>query len=281
MTIINDGDYILLFSRKGKNWLLKVSSKGDFHTHLGRVPFAGIVGSEFGCTVVSDTGQTFYVLKPTVEDFLMKCERQTQIVYPKDMGLIALKTGIGPGARVVETGTGSGALTTYLASLVKPEGKVYSYEIRDDFFKMASKNLAKAGLSGYVELKLADASKGFEETDADAAIIDLGDPWNFVDIAWKALKPSGGFAGITPTTNQAELLVDKLKRSGFIRAECFEILFRKMEARVGMTRPSSRMIGHTAYIITATKLLEREESIPEPSNTGQPEAEEGDEEPED
>jgi tRNA (adenine57-N1/adenine58-N1)-methyltransferase len=271
MTAIKEGDYVLLYSRKGKNWLLRVSAKGDFHTHLGRVPFGGIVGNEFGCSVLSDTGQSFYVLKPTVEDYLMKCERQTQIVYPKDMGLIALKTGIGPGARVVETGTGSGALTTYVASLVKPGGKVYSYEIREDFHKMATKNLAKAGLSEYVDLKLADASKGFEETDADAVIIDLGDPWNFVDLAWIALKPSGGFAGITPTTNQAELLVDKLKRNGFTRTECFEILFRKMEARIGMTRPSTRMIGHTAYIVTATKLLEKEEAPPaEP----EPEAEE-------
>jgi len=271
MTAIKEGDYVLLYSKKGKNWLLRVSAKGDFHTHLGRVPFGGIVGNEFGCSVLSDTGQSFYVLKPTVEDYLMKCERQTQIVYPKDMGLIALKTGIGPGARVVETGTGSGALTTYVASLVKPEGKVYSYEIREDFHKMATKNLAKAGLSEYVDLKLADASKGFEETDADAVIIDLGDPWNFVDLAWRALKPSGGFAGITPTTNQAELLVDKLKRNGFTRTECFEILFRKMEARIGMTRPSTRMIGHTAYIVTATKLLEKEEAPPaEP----EPEAEE-------
>ena len=272
MTSIKEGDYILLYSRKGKNWLLKASAKGDFHTHLGRVPFGGIVGNEYGCTVLSDTGQSFYVLKPTVEDFLMKCERQTQIVYPKDMGLIAIKTGIGPGARVVETGTGSGALTTYIASLVRPNGKVYSYEIREDFHKMATKNLAKAGLSDFVELKLADAAAGFDETDADAAIIDLGDPWNFVDIAWKALKPSGGFAGITPTTNQAELLVDKLKKSGFIRAECFEILFRKMEARVGMTRPSTRMIGHTAYIVTATKLLEKEEAQPsEATSEAEPE----------
>jgi tRNA (adenine57-N1/adenine58-N1)-methyltransferase len=274
MTAIKEGDYVLLYSRKGKNWLLKVSAKGDFHTHLGRVPFGGIVGNEFGCSVLSDTGQSLYVLKPTVEDYLMKCERQTQIVYPKDMGLIALRTGIGPGARVVETGTGSGALTTYVASLVQPGGKVYSYEIREDFHRMAAKNLAKAGLSEFVDLKLADASKGFEETDADAAIIDLGDPWNFVDLAWKALKPSGGFAGITPTTNQAELLVDKLKRNGFTRTECFEILFRKMEARIGMTRPSTRMIGHTAYIVTATKLLEKEEA---PPSEPEPEAEEDEE----
>ncbi|MGA1974811.1 MAG: tRNA (adenine-N1)-methyltransferase [Conexivisphaerales archaeon] len=274
MTAIKEGDYILLYSRKGKNWLIKASAKGDFHTHLGRIPFAGVVGNEFGCSVLSDTGQPFYVLKPTVEDFLMKCERQTQIVYPKDMGLMAIKTGIGPGAKVVETGTWSGALTTYVASLVRPGGKVYSYEIREDFHKMATKNLAKAGLSDFVELKLADASKGFEETDSDAVIIDLGDPWNFVDIAWKALKPSGGFAGITPTTNQAELLVDKLKRAGFTRTECFEILFRKMEARIGMTRPSTRMIGHTAYIVTATRLLEKEE----PAAEAEPETEADEEE---
>jgi tRNA (adenine57-N1/adenine58-N1)-methyltransferase len=138
---------------------------------------------------------------------------------------------------------------------------------------MATKNLMKAGLSDFVELKLADASKGFSETDMDAAIIDVGDPWNFVEIAWKALKPSGGFAGITPTTNQAELLVDKLRKTGFTRTECFEILFRKMEARVGMTRPSTRMIGHTAYIVTATKVLEREEAAP----VEEPEEDAGDE----
>lgn len=258
MATIKEGDYVLLYSRRGKNWLIRTMGKGDFHTHLGRVPFERVVGNEYGSTVLSDLGQTFYLLKPTVEDYLMKCERQTQIVYPKDMGLIALRAGVFPGARVVEAGTGSGALTTYMASLVRPDGRVYSYEIREDFHKMASRNLAKAGLSSFVELKLADASKGFDERDVDAVIIDVGDPWNFVDLAWSALRPSGGFAGVTPTTNQAELLVDKLKKSGFTRVECLEILLRKIEARVGMTRPSTRMIGHTAYIVTATKVLEKE-----------------------
>jgi tRNA (adenine57-N1/adenine58-N1)-methyltransferase len=256
MTKIGDEDYVLLYSRKGKSWLVKATGRGEFHTHLGRVSFEKVMGREFGSVVYTDTGQPLYLLRPTVQDFLMKCERQTQIVYPKDMGLMALNAGIGPGCRVIEAGTGSGALTTFLASLVRPTGKVYSYEIREDFHKMAAKNLKKAGLLEYVELKLADASKGFEESEVDAVIVDLGDPWNFVELAWKALKPSGGFAGVIPTTNQAEQLVDRLKRSGFARVECFEVLYRRMEARLGMTRPSTRMIGHTAYIVTATKVLE-------------------------
>ncbi|MDG6939924.1 MAG: tRNA (adenine-N1)-methyltransferase [Nitrososphaerota archaeon] len=252
---VSAGDYVLLYS-KGKTWLVRASEERDFHTHVGRVSFSGVIGRPFGSGMRTDTGDLLYALKPTLEDFIMKCERQTQIVYPKDLGLMALRAGIGPGSRVVEAGSGSGAFTIYLAGMVRPEGHVYSYEVREEFMKIAERNARKAGVSDFVTFHLKDASQGFEEKDADAAVIDVGDPWEMIGPAWDALKPSGGMVAVTPTMNQMERLVEEMKRSGFIRVHGMEVLLRNMEAREGKTRPSTIMVGHTAYLISGTKVLE-------------------------
>jgi tRNA (adenine57-N1/adenine58-N1)-methyltransferase len=184
----------------------------------------------------------------------MKSERNTQIVYPKDLGYIAIRSGIQNGSKILEIGTGSGALTTFLASIVKPNGHVYTYDINPEFMKIAKKNLVKSKMDEYVTMTEYDIRNGISLQEFDAAIIDLGDPWTVVEHVYKVLKGSGSFLAICPTMNQAEKTAISLKNNYFTDIECVEILIRNIEAREGMTRPSMRMIGHTTYLIFARKI---------------------------
>lgn len=251
--LIEDGSTVLLYSLKGKSWLVKVDSKNEFYTHFGFVKFSDIIGKRYGDIVQTNLGQELILLEPLLIDYLMRSERRTQIVYPKDIGLIILETGIGPGSMVIEAGTGSGVLTMTVANFVRPTGKVYSYEIRPEFIEIAERNLKRAGLQDYVVIKNKDASQGFDETEADAVLIDVGAPWTLVKPAYDALKGGGALAAILPTINQAEKLAVELKKTGFVKVNTVELLCRPIEAREGMSRPSTRMIAHTAYLMFARK----------------------------
>lgn len=246
---------MLIYFTNKKKWLVKVSADKKLHTHLGYIELGSLIGKEYGSSVKTSLGERLWILKPTIIDLIFKAERKTQIVYPKDLGMIATMTGISSGSIVVEAGTGSGALTTFIANLVKPNGHVFSYEIRPEFIEIAMRNIDKAGLSNFVTIKQADAKEGFNEKNVDAVIIDVGDPWTLVRVAWDALKGGGVIASISPTMNQVEKLVAELVNTGFVNIESLELLLRNLEARTGMTRPSFRMIGHTAYLTFARKVL--------------------------
>jgi len=252
---INEGDDVLIYLNGEKRWLVKVKADKRIHTHAGFIEGSNIIGKRYGEAVKSNLKRTFWLLKPTIEDYVLKCERKTQVVYPKDMGLIVAKTGLTSGSIVVEAGTGSGALTMFLANIVKPNGHVYSMEVREEFLDVARRNLKRSGLLEYVTLMLGDASQGFGDVEADVAILDVGDPWRLVDAAWRALKGSGRIVCISPTLNQLEKTNEALMQRGFVDIECLEVLVRNMQVKTGATRPATRMIGHTAYLTFARKVL--------------------------
>jgi tRNA (adenine57-N1/adenine58-N1)-methyltransferase len=147
---------------------------------------------------------------------------------------------------------------------------VYSYDLNSEFQEVARKNLEKFGLMQSVTLKNRDAKEGIEERDLDAALVDMGDPWELVPAVRESLAPSGMFAAICPTMNQAERLTEKLRLEGFVNVETVEILIRNLEARVGMTRPSMLMIGHTCYITFGRKISKA--SAPTEDAAGPPES---------
>lgn len=257
METIAPDSFILVYRDRRRHWLIKPKDTPKLHTHLGILDVSALVGKEFGVQVETTLGDELLVLRPTIEDLIMKISRRTQVVYPKDLGLMMVKLAVHAGSRVVETGTGSGATTALLAYLVQPGGMVYTYDINPEFQENARKNLQRLGLSEFVSFKIGDSRQGFEEKGLDAGVLDVGDPWEVVASMKKALKPSAPMVAITPTTNQAERLVERMKEEGFAAIETVEIMMRHLEARLGMTRPSGIMIGHTAYLVFGRSTLRR------------------------
>ncbi len=255
MDVIGENTFILVYRDRRRKWIVRPSDTPRLHTHLGILDCKALVGESFGITAKTSLNDELVILKPTIEDMILKLTRRTQVIYPKDLGMIMVKCGIHSGSMVLESGTGSGATTALLAYLVMPSGHVFSYEVREDFQENARKNLARLGLLEFVTLRLSDAKEGFQEKDADAGILDIGDPWEALPSFRRSLRPSGVIAAITPTTNQAERLVEKMKEERFVAVETIEILMRHLEARSGMTRPSNAMVGHTAYLTFGRKTL--------------------------
>lgn len=261
MSYVSNGDDVLILAPRGVTWLVRVSAGSELHTHLGVIRHDDIIGRPYGSAVETQMGQKVYILRPFLEDYIMLGERPTQIVYPKDMGLIAARIGVRPGSRVLEVGTGSGALTMFLAGIVAPTGRVYSYEVRRDFAEAARRNLERAGLLEYVELKVADASVAVDEVDVDSAVVDVGDPLKVLGAVGAALRPAGGIAVVTPTFNQTERVMSYLRSEGYAMVDAFETIYRRIESKPGATRPSSTTISHTTFVVTARKLLSSPEGM--------------------
>ncbi len=262
---ISEGDYVLLYLDLRRTYMVKVEAGKTFHTHKGFIKLDDIIGKEFGATIQSSLGVEFTGLKPSLTDYIMKSSRNTQITYPKDAALIVMFSGIGPGSRVVESGTGTGALTTALAHYVKPEGKIYTYELRGEFQKNAEKNLKRANLLDFVELKSGDVTVGIEERDVDAVILDLAVPWLVVSHAYEALKPSGTIVSFSPTIDQVVKTTEALKENNFILIETVECMMRGMQVERGKTRPHTLMTGHTGYITHARKAIRSQQETPKSS----------------
>jgi tRNA (adenine57-N1/adenine58-N1)-methyltransferase len=156
---------------------------------------------------------------------------------------------------VVEAGTGTGAMTTALAHYVRPDGKVYSYEIREEFKRTAQKNLRRAGVIDSVELKSKDITTGIDENNVDSVILDLAIPWVVIPIAYAPLKPSGTLVSFSPTIDQVVKSVEALQENGFVDIQTVECLMRGMQVERGKTRPHTLMTAHTGYITFSRKAI--------------------------
>ena len=258
---ISEGDPVLLSLDLRRTYMVKMEAGKTFHTHKGYVKLDELIGKDFGVTIQSSLGTYFTALKPTLNDYIMKSSRKTQITYPKDASLIVMFSGIGPGSRVVESGTGTGALTTALAHYVRPDGKVYTYELREEFQKNAEKNLKRSNLLDFVELKNGDVTTGIQERDVDAVVLDLATPWLVVPHAYEALKPSGTLVSFSPTIDQVVKTTEALKENAFVLIETVECLMRGMQVERGKTRPQTLMTGHTGYITHARKATRPQQEL--------------------
>ncbi len=253
--IIQDGDYVLIYLDARRTYMIKMQAGQTFHTHKGYLKLDELIGKEYGEPIKSSMGIYFTTLKPSLTDYIMKSSRNTQIIYPKDAALIVMFSGIGPGSRVVESGTGTGSLTTALAHYVGSTGKVYTYELRPEFQKNAAKNLQRSKLIDRVEMKSGDVTLGYDERDVDAVILDLAVPWLVVPHAYTALRPSGVLVSFSPTIDQVVKTTEALRENGFVFIETIECLMRTMQVERGKTRPNTMMTGHTGYITHARKIL--------------------------
>lgn len=249
------GDLVQLVSPTNKKFFVRLTPGMQIHTHRGVVFHDELIGVPWGSEVRSHTGSVYLLLKPTLHDLLIETKRNTQILYPKDIGYILLKLGIGEGQTILEAGTGSGALTSAFAWYVGKKGKVISYDSRADIQNLARKNLQQLGLEERVVLKTKDIGLGFDETDVDALFLDLPNPFDYIAQVTKALRPGGSFGAILPTTNQVQKLLAALHHHHFGFPEVCEILIRYYRPFADKLRPTDRMVAHTGFLVFARPIL--------------------------
>ena len=263
-THIQDGDLVLLVGQRHKHFIITLKAGMEFHTHRGILKHDNLIGLPWGTQVYSHKDAPFYIFSPSLADVLRDMPRNTQILYPKDIGFILLTTGIGPGSRVLEAGTGSGSMTTALAHSVGSSGQVYTYDNREKMSKLAQKNLKRLGMNERVDFKVRDIEEGFDEKDVDVLFLDVRNPHDYLQQVRAALKPGGYFASLLPTFNQVEDLLLALNQSTFAFVEVCEIMLRYYKPQSSRLRPTDRMIAHTGFLIFARRVDKTEK--PEEEN---------------
>lgn len=261
VNLVKEGDLVQLHGSTHKNHLLILKAGEVFMTHRGVIKHDDIIGQPWGVRLESHSGHPFFVLQPGITDLVQAIKRTTQIMYPKDIGYIVLRLGVGPGRRVLECGGGSGGLTTVLAYLIGDTGCVYSYERNPETQQLARKNLRLFGLEERVEFKLGDANEGFEERNLDAIFLDLPNPYDYLEQVRTSLKGGGQFATLLPTMNQVELTLRALSYSNFAFIDVCEILLRHYKSDWSRLRPVDRMVAHTGYLIFARSIQTRIEDL--------------------
>jgi len=252
---ITEKDLILIYLNEKRQFLVQVTPNLKLSSDLGEFNVGDTIGKPFGYVGKTHLGKEFYCLKPSTADLMMKVKRTTTIVYPKDTGFLLLETAIGPGSKVIEVGTGSGALTLVLAKFVAPDGVVYSYDRREEFIENAKKNIERAGYIKSVEFFCQDvAEQGFLQKGVDAIFIDVPEPWGIVPKAAQVLKGGYHVVSWSPNVEQVKSTVDALQNHNFIRIKVSEIVEREILVRRQGVRPRERGITHTAYLVSAQKI---------------------------
>lgn len=251
------GDTVMFVSKDRKTFIRTLHPGGTLQTHFGVIQYDDIIGQPFGSRLTSHLGHPIWMLTPHLDDVIRHLQRESQIIFPKDLGYILLKLGVQPGVRIIEAGTGSGALTMTLAVMVGTEGHVYSYDRRDKMQALARKNLERFGLSSRVTLTERDISEGFDQSDVHGLFLDVPTPWDYLDQAWQAMR-GGAFLGcIVPTMNQVITLVDALHQSAWFLVEVEELLLRQYKTLPARIRPEDQMVGHTGYLVFARALVDK------------------------
>jgi len=248
-------DAVIFIDRKGRRYL-KVLKPGQKLLIRGELPADSLVGIEEGSRVKFSGGETFLVLRPTYADLVPHLPRTAQVIYPKDTGPLIVWGDVFPGATVIEGGVGAGALTIALLRAIGPQGRLVSYEIRDDFAALAQRNVAAFfGAAPTWTLKRRDLYEGFDETAVDRMFLDLPEPGRALQVAARALRPGGVLVGYVPTALQLKDTVDALQaHTGFGQIESFETLLRHWQVKGLSVRPLNRMVAHSAFIIIARRL---------------------------
>ncbi len=249
-----EGDQVLLIDVKKRRYLVTLADGGEFHTHAGVVAHDDLIGAAEGSSFASNRGAPMLAIRPTLADFVLKMPRGAQVIYPKDLGPILMLADIFPGARVLESGVGSGALSM---TLLRAGAVVVGYELREDFANRAVKNvgtfLGADALDRYT-VEERDVYEGIDETDLDRVVLDLPEPWRVVEHAAKAMHRGGILVAYTPQIMQVVQLREALTGSGFGMAETIEVLNRGWHIEGQSVRPDHRMVAHTGFL-TSARLL--------------------------
>ena len=249
------GEPVLLIDRKSRRYLFDLASGREFHTHTGVVSHDEIIGAPEGTRLRSTRGSSFLALRPTLADAVLKMPRGAQVVYPKDMGPILMLADIFAGARVLEAGVGSGALSM---ALLRAGAVVTGYERREDFCARARANVERFCGSEALEryrTEVRDVYEGIDETGLDRVVLDLPEPWQVAPHASAALRTGGILLAYTPSIVQVQRLRRALDDSPFDLHETVEVLQRGWHVEGDAVRPNHRMVAHTGFL-TVSRLTE-------------------------
>lgn len=253
------GERVLLIDRKDRRYLIKLVPGATFQTHAGVVAHDEIIGGGEGVEVSArrkdakeSTSRRLLVLRPTLSDLVVKMPRGAQVIYPKDLGTIIMNADLYPGARVLEAGVGSGALSMVA---LRAGCVVRGYEVREDFANRARANVEAAiGPDAAYRVEVRDIYDGIDEQYLDRILLDLPEPWNVLPHAQKALRTGGILLAYLPSINQTAELRAAMPAFGFGLAETIEVLQRSWHIEGRSVRPDHRMVAHTGFLTTARRL---------------------------
>ncbi|MGI5169472.1 tRNA (adenine-N1)-methyltransferase [Spirillospora sp. CA-253888] len=253
------GDQVQLTDPKGRINTITLQPGKEYHSHKGAIAHDQIIGSPEGTVFRSTGGVEYLAFRPLLTDFAVRMPRGAAVVYPKDAAQIVAQADIFPGARVVEAGAGSGALSCFLLRAVGEHGLLSSYERREDFAEIARGNVEKffGGPHPAWRLTVGSLQDSLAETEVDRVVLDMLAPWECVDAVAKALIPGGMVCVYIATTTQMSRVVEELRSHGaFAEPYAFETLLRSWHVEGLAVRPDHRMVGHTGFLVTARRLAD-------------------------
>ncbi|RFS83960.1 tRNA (adenine-N1)-methyltransferase [Actinomadura spongiicola] len=253
------GDQVQLTDPKGRINTITLQPGKLYHSHKGSVPHDAIIGNPEGTVYRSTGGVEYLAFRPLLADFALRMPRGAAVVYPKDAAQIIAMADIFPGARVVEAGAGSGALSCFLLRAVGEHGLLSSYERRPDFADIARTNVEKFFGAPHPAWRLTVGSleHHLTETDIDRVVLDMLAPWECLDTAAQALVPGGILCAYIATTTQMSRVVEDLRAHGrFAEPTASETMLRTWHVDGLAVRPDHRMIGHTGFLVTARRLAD-------------------------
>ncbi len=255
------GDQVQLTDPKGRHNTITLVEGSAFHTHKGLLDHDGLIGRDEGIVVKTTAGVEYLALRPLLSDFVLSMPRGATVVYPKDAGQIVHMADVYPGARVLEAGAGSGALTMALLRAVGDEGSVISYERRPEFAAVAARNVELFFGTPHPawELRHGDLQEADQLPDAsvDRVVLDMLAPWECLATVARALVPGGVLCAYVATTTQLSRIVEGAREhGGFTEPQAWESLVRGWHLEGLAVRPDHRMVGHTGFLVTTRRLAE-------------------------
>lgn len=258
------GDTVIMMDRKGRRFMFQLEAGRDYHFHRGIIRHDDLIGLPEGSTVTSTMEARLTVVRPTTTDWTLKAPRGAQVVYPKDQAMIVTLGDILPGATVVEAGAGSGALTCALLRAVGSEGRVVSFERREDHAEVAVANVSRrlGGLPDNWTLTVGDLADGLADLRCDRVVLDMLEPWAHLESAAGAIHPGGLLIAYTPTITQVMTLrqaMDADPRWGLVQTS--ETMHRTWHVDGLAVRPDHRMVAHTAFLTTARRMIPAPDSV--------------------
>jgi len=251
---LRSGETVLFIDRKAREYLRTLKAGGTVRLRGCAIPADDLIGRPEG-RLVRTPNDDFLMLRPTYAQLIPNLPRRAQVIYPKDVGPILLWGDIRPGMRVLEAGTGPGALTLALLRVIGPTGALFSYELRPEFIEMARANIAQFhGEAPQWTVVQADVREGIAERGLDRIVLDFSEPWTALGAVAAALRPGGVLVVYLPTVLQVKQFADLAPAAGFAALHISETLMRPWHARGLSLRPEHRMVAHTGFLIISRRL---------------------------